>query len=152
MNDDRKNELVRLFVGAVLTAIRSERELRLIASTLEREPTIAGEVAEVLRLALPRTDVAAPKEVLGREEPPSHPLAQAAYQAIQLEKISKTQVLDDIQAVTTKFDINRLRTLSMKEILRRFFGDASVSDASKLLKRLGVNVTQDPYLRGIGDR
>ena len=151
MNDDRRVEIVRLIAGSLLTSVRNERELRLIAELLETEPALTQDVAEMLRTILPVPGVSMSK-VLKMEELSRNPLAEVAYQAIQRQKVTRSQLVDEIILVKPNIGQSRLKGVAVREILQRFFAEASVSESAKLLKILGINITQDPYLRGIGER
>ena len=151
MNYEHRSDLVRLIAGSLLTSVRSERELRMITGVLETEPNLMGEVAEMLRAVL-MVSGASMTKLPGTDKPPPHPLAEAAYQAIQRQKITRSQLLDELISVNPRIDAPRLKGVSIRDILQRFFAVASVSEGTKLLKRLDINMSQDPYLRGINER
>lgn len=151
MNYERRTDLVRLIAGSLLTSVRSERELRMVTGVLETEPNLMGEVAEMLRAVLMVSGAPITK-IPGTDEPPPHPLAEVAYQAIQRQKITKGQLIDELISANPRIDPPRLKGVSIRDILQRFFTEASVSEGTRLLKRLGINMSQDPYLRGINER
>jgi len=151
VNYDRRNDLIRLIAGSLLTSVRSERELRMIAGVLETEPNLMGDVAEMLRAALAVSSAPMTK-IPSSDELPLHPLAEAAHQAMQRQKISKSQLLNEMVAIKPKLDPIQIKARSARDMLQRFFTEASVPDGAKLLKRLGINISEDPYLRGINER
>lgn len=151
MNYDRRNDLIRRVAGAILISVASERELGLIAGALEADDEFMHDVAEVLRTALEASHTPPPKSV-SSEKPTLDPLADTAFQAVQQQKITKARLIEEISSILSIVDTSLMKRMSTRELLRKFFADAGPSQMAKFLSRIGVSTSQDPYLRGIGNR
>lgn len=147
-----KQRVQRLFLGALLTSGLSTRELLEMSRQLADDPTFLRDFSFLLQDVL---HVLSPTSMAKKGQFDSYIHAfeapERAYEIIKKRRLSKLRVLSIMQTVTPNIE-EISPELSMRQIVEKFFSQASVQATEHFLALLGAPTKEDPYLRGITKR
>jgi len=156
--DHEKERLLRSSVGALVGSDMKWSEIQLLATLLVRDATFRTRFAKVLGSSveafaksendLPPSD--RDLAVVGNTTPG---VARLLIDVVRRKKYSKNRVIRLIKSVSRKRGwMEGMDSMSTANIISRFAHSASDEEVTELLRRLGVALTSDPFLKGIGSR
>lgn len=139
----RYKSLLRSLYTAVLQSNLSTNELKLLSQELRR-----GQLSDELAYMLDKVS----EHFQGPDKRNSRPeLLIEAQRTIKERKISKSSLFNIIRSIDDSALSSSPSVQSMRQMLDRFFEDATDGQARKLLEILSSLDAPDPYLKGITD-
>ena len=143
IQSSRYRSLLRTLYTAILQSNLSANDLRLLSEELRR-----GRLPDELAFMVER--VSNHFQTPDKSDSASE-LVIEAERTIKDRKITKSSLVNIIRSIDDSAVPSSAGTLSVRQILNRFFNDATDNQAKKLLEVLSSLEGPDPYLKGITD-
>ena len=156
--EHENDRLLRLVVGALLSSTMKDIEIVEVSRLLANNSKFSARLGVMLRSVVKAgPDFGQPLDYLSNSRSSDHAPA-TGVEALFLETIarrrySRERVSSIFRTVSGgRKRIEASKSATMRELVSRFVEAASEDEIFMALKKLGVEVSKDPFLGGIGSR
>lgn len=155
MNNDHRSRALRLASTAILCSVEGI-DMSILIAELSKDREFGSDLSRLLtRLNEAMMEEASPPTKKQSDEggAPPLPLLEVAYLAVQKRRLSKRELVA-IMSTSSKQKLGvtaNFEKLSVRELIHYFVSRATKPEINTFMRNLGVEVSDDPYLRGIID-
>lgn len=149
MREERRTRAMRLVLSALLKSDLSISEMQELIRDLSVDPRFFSSLSLLLSgHANPGKESAS----IASPRPRAAIARNMANHFMKHRKTARGELLDAISAISSEIRSEINASKSTREILLRYFELASDDETSKLFRWAGLNIEEDPYVRGIREK
>lgn len=157
MERKTRERIFREVLAAIIGSNLKSADLRHLANILGNDSSFTNDLARMIFEISTSKEVSRYPEIENNFQDQANSsgngLVDLSYKVVQRKRLSKTQLVNIFNEIASRIvSPSLVDRHSSRELLEIFFERASTLQTRDLLKRLGMDVGNDPYLGGISRR
>jgi len=152
-----REKIFRQVLASIIGSSLSPSELRVLSDLLASDRSFSYELGALLhdmsRALAPQRNLRFSDEPETASMSNDNGLIELTYSIVKRRKTSRSKLVEIFRSIAPNFVLSKVdQSLPVRDLIATFFEKSTTHQAHEFLQELGVDVTRDEYLGGIGRR